>query len=107
MTLKTSRMKTTNKATPHQLKIVFTRAVPHKLIPEIKLVIAIMYQAMCDSIRDKKANRPARDFFYSEYGTRLIECIGLEPVWVQEMVVKHLWRPRDKSRPASPAAVQS
>jgi len=108
-------------ATPDQLRKVLTRAVPITVTPEVKLVIGIMYQAIFDSTLSHQS-KPAKEFFYSQYGQDLCSLIGLNPTWVQELLVKHAWnpvlgqakrskyrrrKPNVKSSTTSPATVQS
>lgn len=90
-------------ATPAQLRTIFTRAVPFELLPESKLILAVLYQAIYDGMYSMKESRT---FFSTPRCKNMCALIGLDHTFVREMIRKHAWkhftspflpRPNDKA----------
>lgn len=77
------------KATGRQIAVIVRRALPKEAlqIPEVKLWLAVIEQALAEADNPKKAS--ARTFLSSDGFMHICDAIGLDPNWVMELIRDH------------------
>ena len=75
--------------TAAQLATVICRAYQGDKIPEAKLWLAVLHQAICDACTDNSYKHIARDFFIRKNHSAICELIGINPTYVTETMKKH------------------
>jgi hypothetical protein len=84
-------------ATGRQIGMIVQRALPVEIraLPEVKLWLAVICQALAEADNDKKTS--ARNFLLSDRFTLVCEVIGLDSEWVMELLRDHAgWMRQEK-----------